>query len=595
MATNSQEHIICCRRIVATGDDASRESGKDPRAHNKEYSLLQEMLYPLDVEDFMNNAFRRYAVHIQWNKRNHDDADRLSHRFPNTPILQSLLDDASVSSLIRETSSESIFVWLPKSRTTADFEGTNQPSSTMPPRIHSLEIPDVETALQLHELSGHALYFRASPLLERTLVGTLLRETGLGAGQYDAPGCVPRMTTLGRGEVEVFIGGRTNPSATTSDPAKNLITGWHYDFQENFTIQITGVKRWTLHPGIVKHPLRGCTPHYDTSSAAAMSTMESQVLASRSALPVLRSPTSMLLPNSHEDKDASSLEQEAFVELHPGDVLYFPAGMWHTVETVEPGISINISLMASNYASVTCQALQHLLLQHDEWRQCIQHRDSTSAVDFLQQLLETLPSLIEKEMSTNGLSAQAVLPPVLLTHSINENNSDDDDDSDVEDDVDDSTDKVIAVEEFVAPESGSSTNVGIHWPNLTHVLIQNPLAILLHEEKDIRHCYERFAPYLCDRDFSLPLNIYSKENGNKSTAKSVYVLNIIFAGNESHESVVRVRLRLDPRVVGDIEEHLLLPSSEKLATMTEFSSDDTMRQHVNCLVFYGYLIWKEIR
>jgi ribosomal protein L16 Arg81 hydroxylase len=49
------------------------------------------------------------------------------------------------------------------------------------------------------------------------------------------------------------------------------------------------------------------------------------------------------------------------VLVKPGDVLYFPAGMWHKVETVEPGVSINVSLMATNYANAISQAIYHYL------------------------------------------------------------------------------------------------------------------------------------------------------------------------------------------------------------------------------------------
>ena len=36
----------------------------------------------------------------------------------------------------------------------------------------------------------------------------------------------------------------------------------HYDFQENFTFQLSGSKRWRLRQSDVKSPQRGVTPHY---------------------------------------------------------------------------------------------------------------------------------------------------------------------------------------------------------------------------------------------------------------------------------------------------------------------------------------------
>ena len=53
--------------------------------------------------------------------------------------------------------------------------------------------------------------------------------------------------------------------------------GWHTDFQENFTIQISGVKRWTLRRGRVTHPLRATTPHYKRDA----SVVENQLKVAR--------------------------------------------------------------------------------------------------------------------------------------------------------------------------------------------------------------------------------------------------------------------------------------------------------------------------
>jgi len=55
-------------------------------------------------------------------------------------------------------------------------------------------------------------------------------------------------------------------------------------------------------------------------------------------------------PNGSDMKNSYGEELEAI--MNPGDMLYFPAGMWHSVETIEEGILINISLMSVNYASL---------------------------------------------------------------------------------------------------------------------------------------------------------------------------------------------------------------------------------------------------
>lgn len=51
----------------------------------------------------------------------------------------------------------------------------------------------------------------------------------------------------------------------------------------------------------------------------------------------------------------------AQVELGPGSVLYFPAGMWHRVECTEDSISINISLVGSTWADLIADATRQLM------------------------------------------------------------------------------------------------------------------------------------------------------------------------------------------------------------------------------------------
>ena len=45
------------------------------------------------------------------------------------------------------------------------------------------------------------------------------------------------------------------------------VTDWHFDFMENFTLQLRGKKRWRLLRSTVSHPLRGCTPQWGAADA----------------------------------------------------------------------------------------------------------------------------------------------------------------------------------------------------------------------------------------------------------------------------------------------------------------------------------------
>ena len=42
--------------------------------------------------------------------------------------------------------------------------------------------------------------------------------------------------------------------------------------------------------------------------------------------------------------------------------------MWHRIKIVEPGVSLNASLMGTTYAALACEALRHLMVGADEGR-----------------------------------------------------------------------------------------------------------------------------------------------------------------------------------------------------------------------------------
>ena len=164
---------------------------------------------------------------------------------------------------------------------------------------------------------------------------------------------------------------------------------------------MSGKKKWTLKQGTVKHPLRGTTPHYKSSEDV----IENQIKAARLSNPDFQFGKQNLESNAFGD--------EVEIIMNAGDVLYFPAGMWHKVETLEYGVSINVSLMGSSYASLVCKTLEHVLLQKEEWREviCSKEDGGNDVLKKLKTLLNDLPSIVE----TFGLhgGAMGILPPVL--------------------------------------------------------------------------------------------------------------------------------------------------------------------------------------
>ena len=489
-------------------------------------NLFQHMINPLTSEDMLKRIFRRTALCV----RNHP-----SHV---TDIIQQHMFDLQVKELFENTSSDHIFVWL------------KQPNDG---KIVSVEL-SAEQALPLAH--HHATYCRAPPTLEQPMVARLLQGTGMGCGGYDPSGS--SQTTLGRGEVEVFIG------------TKQHNTGWHYDFQENFTLQLSGSKKWTLQSSTIQYPLLGCTPHY-----ASPGTVESQLKAAH-----LSDPTFQFTAPPNE---SNSVGPKQSVTLTPGDMLYFPAGMWHTVETIEPGVSINISLMATNYATLTAHAIQHLLLKDDAWRETIMNGPTSSggtALEHLKGLLNTLPSKMHELIQQGG--AEAILPPMLRyppkmvpmdTKEDDEWNDVDDDDDDDDDDEGKQHDDDNNDEREMNDENDTK-----HDNKLSEMFSCLVVEVSLFEppQEWIVDRWDPDTPYIRNPLAHLvsmdQVTKYYNPKSDTTDSDNYWLLNVNYAGNEMHESSIRVILKkngTNPLNVMDEKEHESFPTI------------------MNCYLYYG--------
>lgn len=170
---------------------------------------------------------------------------------------------------------------------------------------------EVETAQICHK-AGASLYFRASEEMSEEFIRALTLDLGLHFGGFLADGSV-------KGEIEVFVS------------RKDHTTDWHFDFMENFTLQLKGSKKWNLKAADVATPLRGCTPHYKSPGTA-----QQQAKVHRLAKSDWSFPTAEQLQRHVQT-----------VTLHPGSAFYFPAGVYHKVEATEDSISINFSLVST--------------------------------------------------------------------------------------------------------------------------------------------------------------------------------------------------------------------------------------------------------
>lgn len=132
-------------------------------------------------------------------------------------------------------------------------------------------------------------------------------------------------------------------SLLTSNVLKLSFNLWppdfHTDFQENFTIQLSGTKKWIFRESTAVAPLRGCTPHFkalgkdkSSSSSSILGFDQTATDLNEQQIKVLRLGDSSFSARQYVDAaakgedDARKAGQEHFVVLGPGDVMYHPAG-----------------------------------------------------------------------------------------------------------------------------------------------------------------------------------------------------------------------------------------------------------------------------
>lgn len=512
---------------------------------------LERAMLPLSVDNFRRYCFRQKAVHVKKANNNNMMGDLIS-----------AMHNLNVLSILKHTSSSNIFVWIVQKQ---ERRGENS-------AIQSLDVENPDHAYALYKHGGHALYCRAPPDVEQPLVASFLADTGLGCGQYDPSG---RSTTcLGRGEVETFIS------------PKNHVTEFHTDFQENFTFQLSGVKKWRLRQGSVKHPIRGCTPHYAETSES----IETQLKTAR-----------LSNPNFAFDKPNpnNSFGREEEVIMTAGDVLYFPAGMWHSVETLEEGISINISLMGMNYANLVTNALQHFLLSsgEDQWKETIAATNAKHDCDTLQNLhnllTSSLPSVIRDFIHHVG--AESILPPVVryppsFTPGNNNNDSDDASSCTSSTGNDSSDDVIVNVEHFIGPEGWNYEKPILDDDDCDGtriVLTKNPLASLISQEVDLL----MFCNSNSSSSRSPEMN-KSKKRRYENAAN--YILNVNFAGNDLLESSVRVIFACHQKEHTDLFQNYVAMEKEGKDPASIHNKDNAPKPP-SCLFFYGYFVWVKER
>ena len=326
---------------------------------------LDALLHPMSKEEFLRNHFRQRAVVVRGG-----GAERAAALFPEAAA-------GDVACVAENSASERLMLWVRAGGSGAGGGGREAAKWGLPaPRgskLTSVFAEDARSAAALHG-AGHALYCRAPEGLEKALVNALLRDTALGLPPVRGAGQLS-----GHGEVEMFCA------------RAGHVTGWHYDFQENFTVQLRGSKRWRVKRSNEAHPIRAHSLHFADASVA-----EDQRKAAA-------------LARDGEKKHAKKRKRGAEdgfeeVTLDAGDVLYFPAGLYHEVESLDDdNVSLNVSLVAPSWAEVITSSLRHALLGRDDFR--ARATSGPAALGELDGLLATLRRV------AGQLTPEAILPP----------------------------------------------------------------------------------------------------------------------------------------------------------------------------------------
>jgi hypothetical protein len=313
---------------------------------------LASFLAPLSRDEFLSEFYRKKALVVKIHPRFREA--RLKH-------IQEMMNGFNPKQMLQHSSSDRINVWMGAGDT-----------------LHSVKV-SAEEAMGCYS-AGCGLYFRANEDLESEFVPAFSEALGHSFASYFRDG-------QRRGEIETFA---THIGHTTQ---------WHSDFQENFTVQLRGTKKWYFYKSPVPHPHRAYAPHFKNQSV-----LHTQHQTIRAANPEFQG-----LP---EDID----EMCESVVLQPGDVLYHPAGIFHRVDTIAAteadttnSLSINISLFPQQWGHLIAESTHQLSLTMPSLRERVRF---DSLEDAHQQIGARLAELSKHIAS---LKPSMVLPAAALS------------------------------------------------------------------------------------------------------------------------------------------------------------------------------------
>ena len=330
---------------------------------------LNSFIWPITNHDFLKYIYNKGVLVI------HNHSQRLNE-------LKKDLYNFDIKKLLYNSSN--CIVWM-KDIKSKQMQYINTPSGSIAYNCYK---------------SGHNIYFNPSLDIQQKYIKYLCSSLG---ANFSA--------NIHGGDLEIFA------------VYQKHITPWHFDAQENFTIQLTGYKKWTL----IKAPLLDPITNYHPLSSNYQAKKNNFLINN--------------LCHHHHHKQSSSLFYQHFINeddqyvylkndiklskitfiLRPGSTLYIPAGYYHYVECDQQSLSMNFSIDCTRYIDLFLNRFKVMLWQDSLWRKRIclstelglnheqaQPFNHAKAIERIanqqfQQLLNTLPLKLSKLTSSDFL------------------------------------------------------------------------------------------------------------------------------------------------------------------------------------------------
>jgi ribosomal protein L16 Arg81 hydroxylase len=147
-------------------------------------------------------------------------------------------------------------------------------------------------------------------------------------------------------KAQLHYPGATRFNAYYSPAGRGL--PFHFDARVTCSLQISGAKTWTFTPKAAVTWPRG---NADLTMDGAVSYFDG-----RSGQDAWERPPRL---------DRATLES---VTLHPGDVLFLPAGAWHTASGRSESLALNLAFEPIRPLELLCEVLDPMLRSDPHWR-----------------------------------------------------------------------------------------------------------------------------------------------------------------------------------------------------------------------------------